>query len=283
LTLQNFPSAPKFIVVDGKFIKTDQLVLDGSEPVAPAHAIFGWMRDDGVDFQGAFPTSTSTLSELFTTGIGISANLTNAVLNSGLFPTPNTGNVSLDLFNETDRVSTDGQFRCLDQATIFSAAKRNLFKSVRSYQFDRSYGGFEPIPGICDAPITPSHPFGDPNLPYFRCHSGDLFFTFGTLGQSIPGTPFRDSNDLLFEQVIVDQWASFAHSFDPNPDLEFLQARGYTNTTKALQEWGRWEEVGRSNANGTDVLRVLDVPSTSVPWMEQGQCDVLGFGLDFYE
>ncbi|KAF9070262.1 cholinesterase [Rhodocollybia butyracea] len=282
LTLQNLPTAPKFVVVDGKFIKTDQLVLNGSVPVAPAHVIFGWMADDGIDFQGNFPTSATTEAEDITTGIGISADIAKAVTASGLFPNPNTGNETLDIFNVTGRVSTDGQFRCLDQATIFAAAKHGIFKSLRAYQFDRSYDGFEPIPGLCSAPITPTHPFGDPNLPYFRCHSGDLFFTFGTLGESIPGTPFRDSNDLLFEQVIVDQWTSFARTFDPNPELAFLEARGYTTTTEALRAWGAWEEVGAANRNGTNVLRLLDVPSSNIEWLEQAQCDVLGFGLDFY-
>lgn len=61
----------RFVVVDGKFIKTDQLVLNGSVPVAPAHVIFGWMADDGVDFQGNFPTSTTTEAEDITTGIGL--------------------------------------------------------------------------------------------------------------------------------------------------------------------------------------------------------------------
>lgn len=116
----------------------------------------------------------------------------------------------------------------------------------------------------------------------YSCHSGDLFFTFGTLGESIPGTPFRDSNDLLFEQVIVDQWTSFARTFDPNPEPAFLEARGYTTTTEALKAWGAWEEVGAANRNGTNVLRLLDVPSSSVEWLEQAQCDVLGFGLNFY-
>jgi hypothetical protein len=57
---------------------------------------------------------------------------------------------------------------CLDQATAHSAALHNVFKSMWTYQFERSYMGFEPIPGICDPPATPTHPFGDPSLPYFQ-------------------------------------------------------------------------------------------------------------------
>lgn len=46
----------------------------------------------------------------------ISADIANAVIASGLFPNPNTGNETLDIFNVTGRVSTDGQFRYVDIA-----------------------------------------------------------------------------------------------------------------------------------------------------------------------
>lgn len=50
----------RFIVVNGHFITSNQLILNGAMPVAPAHVIFGWMRDDGTDFAGSFPTNETT-------------------------------------------------------------------------------------------------------------------------------------------------------------------------------------------------------------------------------
>ncbi|KAJ7717239.1 cholinesterase [Mycena maculata] len=275
-TLQNAADAPRYVVVDGKFITRDRLSVDGQGPAAPhVHAIFGWMAGDGVDFAGNYPqTNEAQLASI--EGIGIAANISQAALDSGLFPRPSTGNTTLDTFNVTGRVATDGEFLCLDQATAHSAAIHNVFQSLHTYQFDRSYMGYEPIPGLCDPPATPAHPFGDPSLPYFQCHSGDLYFTFGTLGQA--SLPFRDENDLPFEQVTVDAWSAFARTGDPNPDAAFLAARGYSTTSAALKQWGLWEDV-----TSAVPVRILDWPSRGSGWLEQAQCDVLDFPLDFYE
>ncbi|KAJ6468228.1 cholinesterase [Mycena sanguinolenta] len=276
-TLQTAPDAPRYVVVDGKFIQRDHLSVDGKGPIASnAHVIFGWMAGDGADFAGSFPQSTTTQT-LSIEGIPVAANLTTTILGSGLFPQPSTGNETLDTFNVTARVATDGEFVCLDQATAHSASLHKVFKSVWTYQFDRSYGGYEPIPGICDPPITATHPFGDPSLPYFQCHSGELNFNFGNLGQA--NLPFRDEFDLPFEQVTADAWASFARTYNPNPDVAFLAARGYSTTSAALREWGPWEDVTSSTP-----VRILAWPSHgSNGWLEQKQCELLGFPIDFYE
>ncbi|KAJ7852811.1 cholinesterase [Mycena olivaceomarginata] len=275
-TLQTAADAPKYVVVDGKFIQRDRLSVDGKGPVASnAHVIFGWMAGDGADFAGSFPQSSTTQTASIE-GIPVAANLTNVILESGLFPRPSSGNETLDTFNVTARVANDGEFVCLDQATAHSAALHNVFKSMWTYQFERSYMGFEPIPGICDPPATPTHPFGDPSLPYFQCHSGELFYNFGTLGQS--SMPFRDEHDLPFEQVTVDAWTAFARTHNPNPDAALLAARGYTATAAALREWGPWESV-----KSEEPVRILAWPSRGSGWLEQEQCELLGFPLDFYE
>lgn len=51
-----------FIVVDGKFLTTDQLEVNGTGPTAHVPIMFGWMRDDGADFVGALPTVNTTLT-----------------------------------------------------------------------------------------------------------------------------------------------------------------------------------------------------------------------------
>jgi hypothetical protein len=120
----------RFIVVDGKIITTSQLVLDGSGPNANAHVMFGWMRDDGADFIGAFPTASTTLTQALL-GAGfvdplifyrcqnlnicffysVSSAVTNQVAQSELFPMPTSGNETWNLYNLTSRIGTDGQFR----------------------------------------------------------------------------------------------------------------------------------------------------------------------------
>ncbi|KAJ7280629.1 cholinesterase [Mycena rebaudengoi] len=278
-TLQTTVNEPRYVVVDGTFITRDRLSVDGKGPIAPnVHVIFGWMAGDGVDFINSYPQPTTPQNLSVEQGIGIDPNLTTTILDSDLFPRPSTGNTTLDTFNVTARIATDGEFVCLDQATAHSAVLHNVFESMWTYQFERSYNlvGFEPILGVCVPPPTPARPFGNPALPYFQCHSGDLYYTFGTLGQL--SLPFRDEHDLPFEQLTVDAWTAFARTFNPNPDKAFLAARGYAGTAAALEEWGLWEDV-ESQAP----VRVLAWPSRGSRWLEQEQCDVMGFPLDYYE
>lgn len=69
----------------------------------------------------------------------IGASLNTTVVNNPLFPEPSGPNVTTDVFNVTAGVTTDIEFRCLDQATAFSGVTHNLFKSVWFYEFNRSY------------------------------------------------------------------------------------------------------------------------------------------------
>ena len=48
------------MVVDGTYITTDELVLDGTGHVANVHTLMGYMRDDGAAFIG-YPVCPSFL------------------------------------------------------------------------------------------------------------------------------------------------------------------------------------------------------------------------------
>ena len=74
-------------------------------------------------------------------------------------------------------------------------------------------------------------------------------------------------------------WTSFARTYDPNPSFVYLKTRGYTNTIEALRKGGRWEAV----KPGLKLpLRRIDAPLRSSGWVEQEQCEVLGYPLGFY-
>lgn len=96
---------------------------------------------------------------------------TNVTQDPALFPLPAAANISESNFNVSARVTTDGEFRCLDQATITSAIKHNLFPSLWYYEFNRSYQttGFSPNFPHCEAPITEEDPFGDTTQEYYKC------------------------------------------------------------------------------------------------------------------
>lgn len=100
----------------------------------------GSMRDDGAAIIG-YPNTTDVkraVSDQDFDGPHI--------VKSGKFPAPDGANATLNAFNVTARVATDGEFRCLDQASAYAAVKNKLFPAVYSYEFDRSYqmAGFSP-------------------------------------------------------------------------------------------------------------------------------------------
>ncbi|KAF9034290.1 Alpha/Beta hydrolase protein [Panaeolus papilionaceus] len=280
LALQNAPLAPRYVVQDGKIIKTPHLMLNGAGPAAPAHVVFGWMRDDGADFIGSFPTPGETVTTALE-GAGLDGQTAQKAVGSSLFPMPKSVNTTANVFNLTSRIGTDGQFLCIDQATLVAASTNKIFPSIWSYQFDKSYAGFQPIPGTCVPPATAEFPNGDPSLPYYRCHSGELYYNFGTLGQD--SQPFRDANDLLISQVAVDAWGAFARTFNPNPTSSYLSARGYSTTAKVLETQGKWNEVlGGGTQKGAKPLRIMDVPFSNVGWREVDQCSLLGFPTSMF-
>ncbi len=53
------------------------------------------------------------------------------------------------------------------------------------------------------------------------------------------GLPDRDRRDMKFIQLVVDYWAAFARWGDPNPESEWLRARGYKGTLAELETVGR--------------------------------------------
>ncbi|OCH86808.1 carboxylesterase from carbohydrate esterase [Obba rivulosa] len=274
-TLVNLPDVARYLVVDGTFLTSNGLPLNGSGPIANVHTLMGFMRDDGAAFIG-YPTSDNVTAGL------LGAFLPLTVENNSLFPVPTGPNATLDVFNLTARVTTDIEFRCLDQATAISAVKHNLLKSVWFYEFNRSYQtspGFDPNFPVCDAPVDAEHPFGDPSKEYFKCHSGDLYYTFGNLPTAT--LPYRDADDLPFMQLTLDTWASFARTFNPNPDPAFLKARGLSGTAALIAKQSLWEPVTGANVNAKP-LRVLQLPSFMDVFSEGAQCEFMSLPLDFF-
>lgn len=145
----------------------------------------------------------------------------------------------------------------------------------------------------CFAPVDATHPNGNPSKEYyqyvalreerhvltepFSCHSGDVLFAFGTFGQF--SVPYRDELDLPYSQFVVDHWAAFARTYDPNPDLALLRARNYTATIAQLAQTKQWAPVSASDPR----VRVFAVPARMEPFPEQKQCAFLQLPLDFYE
>ncbi|KAL6711076.1 hypothetical protein ACN47E_006951 [Coniothyrium glycines] len=260
-------------VVDGSFLIDSHLLLGASSAKLNIPIMLGIMHDDGSPFT-SYPSTTNVSALLTSQSFPASAILSAP----SLFPIPANQNTTLALFNFTSHIATDTQFRCLGQSTAYTAAKNSRFKSVFAYEFDRAYqlADYSPNPPACEAPSQPGFPYGNPSAPYYKCHSGELYSVFGTT------TMFRaprDEDDIPFSQFVLDSWASFARTGDPNPTRKFLDARGFTNTTRILERSGRWERVQSEKPR----LKVLDVVGRMEGFRDVEQCEVLGQGLAYYD
>jgi hypothetical protein len=117
VTLNDFANVARYVVQDGTFVNTEQLDVsnkNGSTAFVPT--MFGTCRNDGASIGSTYPTTPVT-SEVagIKASLGISEYFAQDIINSGLFPFYNTGNLTLDAFNVSQRVSTDRGFHCIDQ------------------------------------------------------------------------------------------------------------------------------------------------------------------------
>ncbi|EJT98148.1 alpha/beta-hydrolase [Dacryopinax primogenitus] len=257
LQLVNISVVANAPVVDGTYVTTTELPLTGTGPLARVNVMIGNMRDDGAAII-SYPTQGESLLNAAVAATG------------GLFPLPSGSNTTLDIFNLTARMGTDTIFRCLSEATAQSGLNHSLFKSLWYYQFERSYqlNWWSPNWPACVPPVEEGFPYGDPSQEYFHCHSGDLYLAFGSLNRA--ALPYRDAADLPFAQAVLDRWASFIRSYNPNPSMAYLTVRGYANTYNMLVQEGTWKPVGAA---------VLSVPERSTGWLELEQCAALNLSL----
>ena len=272
VTLVDLPTVARYVVQDGYFVDTEDLdVVNRNGSAAHVNVIFGNVANDGASFS-TYP-ATPVTSELagIEASLGISASYAQDIINSGLFPYYDTANITLDSFNVSQRVATDIQFRCIDQATMYAAEKNGVFKSSYYYQMQRTEGGYDPN-NLGGPPASPGYPNGNPNLPYFRLHGSDMPWVFGNLGT------IRDADDLYSVQLVSGYFAEFFKSGQPNPLLTYLKVRGYTKTIQAIEETGPWLQI----LGDTGPIKLLDYPSVTSPFLDIPQCAFLNYSISYY-
>ncbi|KAL9081548.1 MAG: hypothetical protein Q9159_007267 [Coniocarpon cinnabarinum] len=212
LSLVELSSVARYVVQDGTYVNTEQLIVStNNASTAHVPVMFGNMHDDGASFI-TYPRMANVTDEA--TGImaalGISRPYAQSIIDSGLFPYYDTGNLTLDSFNVSARVGTDNQFLCVDQATLYAGVTTGAFPSAYYYSMNRGIGGYDPN-NVGKPPATPEYPNGDPHLPYFKVHAADMAWVFGNLRTE----QIRDANDLYFAQLASGYWAEFVKSGQP--------------------------------------------------------------------
>lgn len=271
-TLVALSSVARYVVQDGTFVNTPQLLLTSRNPnTAHVPVIFGVTMDDGASFSSYPKTPVANESAGLQAALGISSSYAQAIIDSGLFPYYDTGNTTLDSFNVSQRVATDKTFRCIDQATVYTGATSGAFASAYFYQMQRTIAGYDPN-NLGGPPATPGYPNGNPNLPYFRYHGADMPWVFGNLNV------LRDANDLYSVQLESGYFAEFVKSGQPNPSVGYLSARGYEKTLQAVRKYGPWGEVRGEHGP----VQLLDYPSVSAPFVDVPQCAWLNYSLSYY-
>ncbi|THX84027.1 carboxylesterase family protein-like protein [Aureobasidium pullulans] len=271
-TIVNAATVARYVVQDGVYVNTEDLdVYNRNGSAANVNTIWGIVANDGASFS-TYP-KTPVTSELagIQAALGISQAEAQSIIDSGLFPLYNTGNITLDSFNVSQRVATDNQFRCIDQATVYAGVESGAFKTSYFYQMQRSAGGYDPN-NLGGPPVEPGYPYGNPEKPYFKLHGSDMPWVFGNLN------PLRDANDLKSVQLESGYFASFVRSLDPNPPANYLQIRGYTNTTQGVQQSGPWQPV----TSDQGPMKLLDFPSVTADFQDLPQCAFLNYPISYY-
>ncbi|KAH7562387.1 hypothetical protein BM1_01907 [Bipolaris maydis] len=264
-----FNTVARYVVQDGTYVDTSNLILT-TRNASTAHipVMFGVTRNDGASFTNYPKTPISNHSQGLQEALSINSTWAQRVIDSGLFPLINTGNLTLDSFNVSQRITTDKMFRCIDQSTVYSGSRSHAFEKAYFYQFERTSGGYDP-----DGLGGPAN--NNPENPYFRIHGSETAWVFGTL------TTIRDSKDLWSEQLTTGYFASFIRNSDPNPSLSYLDVRGYEKEVEGAKKFGAWKAVDATSKDG-DEIRFLDWPSESVGYQDVEQCAWLGYPLDYY-
>ncbi|TKA82779.1 hypothetical protein B0A55_01786 [Friedmanniomyces simplex] len=272
-------------VVDGTYLLSTYIDLNASAAgkVSSRVPVISSTNRDEAGVLVPLPSSsnyTAAIYELAASQPQDTPNVTAILANPSAFPIgtgPSLNNTPINqIFNTTARIYTDTDFHCSDEYTALAAVQNGVWPQVWYGEFNRTYQepGYN-MNNVCQAPITPSHPYGDPELEYFKCHAGDLPNTFGTF--AFTGYPERDEHDIPFSQLIVDYWTSFARTLDPNPEMGYLLARGYWSTINQIAVSGAWESVNVSRPAQME----LQWNSAMRPFPEALQCGILGQPLDY--
>lgn len=291
------PAANKF-VMDGDFLSSTELRFarykDSIDMRHKPKIMVGWMRDDGANMI-RYPEPDESI-DTYLNNIFLPNPFHSA---PKLFaPSQELGNTPLEIFKAAVRISTNLNFRCAAESTAFNAEKGGkygkLFDDVYVYEFDRSFQ-------LADYPSDGRNhlcrPEGNRNKSterYLKCHSGELKYVFGNL--AFLDYEDADGDDYNFSRMILDTWASFIRTGNPNLNADWLRSRGYHSTLEHVQKTKMWRAIGDKDAepsaestqmgtNGNfpgESVRILDWPSRNTGWRDLEQCYELRVPLEFY-
>lgn len=123
------------------------------------------------------------------------------------------------VYNASINIATDRIILCYAMEFVEAGAAADAYENLWVYLHQRAYGlSFYDFYNLCTFPV------GEPEMPYYRCHSGDLYEVFGTY--YLFDLPPRVAEDIYYTNAVQDMWASFARTGNPNVDDEYPRRGG---------------------------------------------------------
>ena len=233
-------------LLDKNFLFTRGLPLSG--PLSHPHKIpvmYGHNRDE---WSYLFTTPTSNFTQnLLIAETSLPFPLTHlsnssfAPENDPLWPTYSESQKEAAVYKATASISTAAIFKCLPHAFAYSAVKNGVFDKVYEFQFNRTY---QPDRWTDFARVACGRDVENPDqTDYDKCHAGEVPYNFGNIAQQ--GWEDRDGLDTLFAGLVVDYWSAFARTGKPAPEEGYLEARGYKESLRKMEEAGVWSGVAK--------------------------------------
>lgn len=259
-------------VVDGVYMVDQPLSLVAEGKINNVNVLMGWMPEEAQSLLSTSiaPNMTNLTSGLDTLVAGglITSSQASTLSSSGLWDVPQD---YTDAYNATINIGTDVEIIChvlefIDVST--SNSNSNSFKSLWVYTHQRAYAlSFYSFYDLCTFPI------GQPDTPYYRCHSGDLYEVFGTY--YIFNQPVRVYADIAYTNAVQDIWTSFAKTGDPNPDAEYLRVREYGSSMDFFANFRFDEYYSASDKGGGKVMNLQWPSSWASGLPDREHCRVL--------
>ena len=188
--LINLKTNFNYPVVDGTYLLSTYIDLNTSAAnnVSSVVPVITGVNRDEAGVLVPLPSGsnyTETIYELAASQPQDTPNVTAILTHRSNFPIgtgPSLKNTPINqVFNTTTRIYTDTDFHCSDQYTAIAAVRSGIWPKVWYYEFNRTYQdpGYN-TNGDCQAPVTPTHPYGDPELEYFNSvlYLGNLWMNY---------------------------------------------------------------------------------------------------------
>lgn len=132
--LSSLADVARYPVQDGEIINTEQLILTSrNDNTAYVPIIFGVAEDDGASV-GSYSKTCTTEAECLEQNLYISPYYSQDVIDSGLFPLYDTGNLTADSVNVSVRINTDLVWRCAGEATVYAGAESGAVPAAYFYE-----------------------------------------------------------------------------------------------------------------------------------------------------